>query len=368
MSVFNRLFGRDKPQSQQLDPDKLFRAFSRFFNSRGWGEARHIIKKNPVLLHPDADDLLNQMAAAETDPGKQKMVRKHQAVLRRCRDVGIEQAIAEITGDVLRQDPSPIGDNNEIQVPPQFRSDIQQAEKDDDRFMRTDDRSALDSALAAWQRIISHRSFSSSDLRFQSAVRNDTAIVYARRYGVHGRLDDLDRALELWQSVVDAMPEDSPDLPQRLNNLGAGLIDRYERIGDVTDLAKAIRVLQTAIGRMSSDSPDLPSLLSNLGNGLRIRYRCSGDIDDLEHSIRVTQSAVERTPFDSPDLPGYLINLGNILGDRYEHAGQLADLQEVIRITQSALQRLPPESPYLSNYLANLAVCRREMAEAGCRW
>jgi CHAT domain-containing protein/tetratricopeptide (TPR) repeat protein len=235
-----------------------------------------------------------------------------------------------------------------------LQGDLQRAKEGEQRYLRTGDRASLDIAVVAWQGILDDPAFAASDERFQVAVWNDAGGVCLRRYWAGGPIDDLHRALDLWQQAVARTPPDSPDLPGSLNNLGTGLSSRYARTGRLEDLEEAIRVYQQAVARTPPDSPDLPSRLSNLGTGLSSRYARTGRLEDLDEAIRVYQQAVARTPPDSPELPSLLNNLGTGLSDRYARTGRLEDLDEAIRVYQQAVARTPPDSPELPSLLNNL--------------
>jgi hypothetical protein len=56
-----------------------------------------------------------------------------------------------------------------------------------------------------------------------------------------------------------------PDRPSRLNNLGVGLRDRYDRSGRLEDLDAAIAAYEQALSATPPDSPARPSRLTNLG-------------------------------------------------------------------------------------------------------
>jgi hypothetical protein len=60
--------------------------------------------------------------------------------------------------------------------------------------------------------------------------------VFLRCYRARGHVDDLNRALDLWEQAVKVTPPDSPDLPLRLTGLGAGLHARFLRTGREADL------------------------------------------------------------------------------------------------------------------------------------
>ncbi|MFZ2359108.1 MAG: tetratricopeptide repeat protein, partial [Anaerolineae bacterium] len=409
MSVFNHLFGKKDPQRQPLDPNQLLRAFEQFINARTWSKSQRIVEQSPVLLHPDADDILRQLAAAQPDQQTRQVVEEHSALLRRCQEVGIKQAFA---GKTARPSPQPsplqgegagmppqleqalrgimaelaasgvelrspqdleaalasrpdlasrletaaqaLGMGGGPGVPSQFRNGLQQAREAEQSYLRTGNLSALDAAATARQRIVEDPAFVDGEPRFQLEAINDTGRVFLRRYQATGDIADLNRALDLWQTAVQRTPPNSPDLPSLLNNLGNGLRTRFARTGAPADLEEAIRIYQSTIQRTPPNSPYLPPLLNNLGNGLSARYARTGALADLDEAIRVYQSALQRTPPDSPDLPSLLNNLGNGLRDRYLRTGVLADLEEAIASYKTALQRTPPDSPDLPSRLNNL--------------
>ncbi|MBC7233907.1 MAG: CHAT domain-containing protein [Chloroflexi bacterium] len=66
------------------------------------------------------------------------------------------------------------------------------------------------------------------------------------RYARTGDLADLARAIACWEEAVAGTPEGAPERVSRLNNLGAGLMDRYARTGDLADLAEAVKAYEQA--------------------------------------------------------------------------------------------------------------------------
>jgi CHAT domain-containing protein len=176
------------------------------------------------------------------------------------------------------------------------------------------------------------------------------------RYARTGEVDDLERAIEVYEQAVERTTTGSPDLPSILNNLANGLRDRYARTGKQDNLAWAIEVCKQAVEQTPSGSPDLPGYLNNLGTGLRTRYAQTGWLGDLERAIEAHEQAVEQTPSGSPDLPSRLNNLGNGLRDRYARTGELADLERAIEAHEQAVEQTPPGSPdlpYCLNSLGN---------------
>ena len=234
------------------------------------------------------------------------------------------------------------------------------AQEETERYLRTADQATLDSAAAAWLRILAHASFLSASVRSRSPAMNNAAGILMHRYKARGAVDDLNRALNLWEEAVNATSLNSPDLPDYLNNLGYGLLARFKRVGQDVDLEKAIRVLRQAVQATPPESPALPDYLNNLGNALRVSYARTGREADLEEAMTVYQQAVQATPPNSLDLSSHLNNLGTAWNDRYDRTGREADLEEAIRLYRESLQATRSESSDLALYLNNLGTGLRD--------
>ena len=95
MSSLNRIFGKKESRRRQFDPNQFSSAFEHFANASAWDESQCIVESTPLLLDPQADELLPQYAEAQSDPRVRQMVEEYGALLRRCREVGIPRAFAE---------------------------------------------------------------------------------------------------------------------------------------------------------------------------------------------------------------------------------------------------------------------------------
>ena len=87
-----RLFGR-KPA--RPDPEPLRQAILAFLQARTWSESRRVVEEHPELLSDEADALLGQLIAAQEDANARRYLEEHRALLRRCREVGVERAFRE---------------------------------------------------------------------------------------------------------------------------------------------------------------------------------------------------------------------------------------------------------------------------------
>ena len=180
------------------------------------------------------------------------------------------------------------------------------------------------------------------------------------RYGHTGSFEDLERAVQAYQSSVETVPADSSYRPLFLHNWAVGLRDRYLHTGDQADLEQAIQGFEEAVDHSSPSSPELPGYLSNLGITLDDRYSCTGSLEDLERAIATHRQAVDQIPSGAPTLQIHLNNLGNALRNRHTRTRSLTDLEQVIAAYQQAVDRTPPDSAFLASRLNNLANSLRD--------
>lgn len=70
-----------------------------FLQSKTWIEAQNLVEENPVLLSDEADRLLGHIIESHGDSEEDvAYVEEHRALLRNCRELGVEQAFDEKTG------------------------------------------------------------------------------------------------------------------------------------------------------------------------------------------------------------------------------------------------------------------------------
>jgi CHAT domain-containing protein len=336
------------------DDPALVQAVNAFLNARTWIDSYREVQAHPELLSDEALALLEQRIAAARTVGNSRAVaffEEHLSLLRRCREVGAAAAFAEKIGvrveELERR-------KAKGAVPAVFASWLATAQQAERRFLQTDDRNALATAVEAWRQILEHPAFQTAPLEFRCAVLNDAGGTFLRCYWAQGRAADLERALTFWTEALAATPPDSPDRPSILNNLGNGLRARYDRSGRLEDLDAAIAAWQQALAATPPDSPDRPSILTNLGTGLRARYARSGRLEELDAAIAAYKQALDTTPPDSPARPSRLTNLGIGLHARYDRSGRLDDLDAAIAAYEQALDTTPPDSPDRPGYLTNL--------------
>jgi CHAT domain-containing protein/tetratricopeptide (TPR) repeat protein len=352
---------------------RLADALLAFVNADTWAHAQNIIEECPELLREEyeVETLLEQTETAQDDAELVGRLREHRELLCRCRAVGIPRAFAEKVlsaeglAEAARKGLTPdqfltqLRATEEMQsscgpaVPPEFEDALRCAQEAEQHYLRIGDRTALDSAAAAWSRMLNDDAFASAPEDFRLAALNSAGGVFLRLYWERQRIDDLNRALELCERASRTTLPDSPALSARLTNLGDAFIDRFECTKQKADLDQAIRVYQQAVEATPPDAAALLVRLNKLGSGLHARFERTGREADLDELIQVSQQAVQATPPDAPS-PVCLNNLGNVLRTRFERWGREADLNEAIRVYRQAVHATPPDGPDLPLYLTNL--------------
>jgi len=284
------------------DAPALIQALDAFLNARTWTDSYREVQAHPELLSDEALALLEQRIATARTVGNSRAVaffEEHLSLLRRCREVGAAAAFAEKIGvrveELERR-------KAKGAVPAVFASWLATAQQAERRFLQTDDRNALATAVEAWRQILEHPAFQTAPLEFRCAVLNYAGGTFLRCYWAQGRAADLERALTFWTEALAATPPDSPDRPGYLNNLGNGLRARYARSGRLEELDDAIAAYEQALAATPPDSPDRPSRLTNLGTGLRDRYARSGRLDDLKQARRSYALACKKGQLLAPDI------------------------------------------------------------------
>ena len=313
------------PAALSADPEAaeaalLVPTLQAFIQAETWGESRRILEAHPELLSDEADALLGELitaAQAQGDEDARRVFEEHRALLRRCREVGIEQAFAEkmLPPEALAQAealgltpeqavemarlasqmplelrevlaelaaggveirspedlerllagrPDPREKLEQVaahlgggpSIPPEFQDDLRRAQEGQTRYKQVGDLAALNEAVAAWERIVNHPAFPQADERFRLAAWNDAGGAYLRRYWATGALPDLEAAVAHWERAVRLTPEGSPNLPSILNNLANGLRARYARTGALPDLEAAVAHWERAVRRGLEVAPE----------------------------------------------------------------------------------------------------------------
>ncbi len=104
--------GFERARQQQVQDDAISDLISQavlaFVNTNSWDEAQQVVEEHQaVLLHPAADQVLEQVIATQEDESAIEILRSHRTVLQWCREVGIDMAFRRVQDSIEEQDSSP---------------------------------------------------------------------------------------------------------------------------------------------------------------------------------------------------------------------------------------------------------------------
>ncbi|CAE6533937.1 unnamed protein product [Rhizoctonia solani] len=172
-------------------------------------------------------------------------------------------------------------------------------------------------------------------------------------------LGDIQKDIERITSVLSLTPNDDPNLPHLLADLGTSHKERYYRLGEINDIDKAIEYGSGALALTPEDDPDLPGLLETLGESHGIRFQRLGEIDDSEKELEYQSRALNLTTISHPNLPNRLTGLGLCHKARFERLGELNDIEKAIEYESRALSLTPDGHADLPGRLDNIGVSHK---------
>ena len=100
-------------------------------------------------------------------------------------------------------------------------------------------------------------------------------------------MEDLNKAIRLFEAVVRETPAHSPNLAVYRQNLANTVIDRMRDSSapDHGDLDRGIGLLQKAVTEFGGPPTDLPSIYANLGMALMVRNQ--QNLDQVDHTAAI---------------------------------------------------------------------------------
>ncbi|MEU9351224.1 CHAT domain-containing protein [Streptomyces griseoloalbus] len=210
-------------------------------------------------------------------------------------------------------------------------------------------------------------------------------LAYQQRFALHGRPDDLDRAVETFDRAA-RLPQDAESAAQSLGALAevlhlrhkiaadrgaarAGIRPPGPRAGDTaapvpTDLLRATDAQRRALDVLPGGSDDRPGYLSNLAVMRHDAYLLDGDLGALREAVDLWHAALGAVPRGEPARLLVLRNLAQTLRQWYENAPEEAHRSEMLRIHRMALAECPHGHPDRAELLAGLGIALRLAAEA----
>ena len=184
---------------------------------------------------------------------------------------------------------------------------------------------------------------------------SNLGVVLGRQYERTKEAYDLDQAIEIATQAVDSTHYNRLRQVVCLINLSNRLESRYERTEDTSDLNKAIEVTRRVIDLIPPNDIDRANYLRDLGKWLSRRYERNGELSDLEQAIKVAKEAVDSAPDNCADRAHFLVIFSGTLKLRYERKGELDDLEQAIETARQAVESTSHDHPEWAGMACNLS-------------
>ena len=357
--------------------------------TRSWSGAGYVIKEHPELLTDEAEALLERWAAEARGRGDDQQAQDYErngAFLQLCRELGVEDALAELAAQGSPILPVELG---------ALQDELVLAQQDYDAV---GDPAALDREINTWERILAHPAFPGASAAVRLQALQSAGQTLTRRYSLRQQDADLDRAIDLFKLAFEAADPSDPEVPNVLSSLGLRLRERYLRKGQPEDIEAAIAWMRASVDPAWEQSQYFTSYLENLAAAELDQYdrtNAAGDLDalivtverlvaigssgpdfdrhvsdaawahaeryrsterreDLDRAIEL-YSKSRSAAAGAPDLRANLSDLGWLLLVRYEQDGQVADLHDALDANDEAARVAASGSPEQMLALTHLA-------------
>ena len=310
-------------------------AFLAFVDTPSWRESRDVLGAYPELISDRATDTIKVLVAQASANGPEEIAAeysRHAALLRRCREIGIDAAFREI-----EEQPTDL-------LPDPHRRFLHALRLVDPPGSAIDREGALDAAREVL-----------GSLTPTSVLLDLMAEALLEGYEKSGSVEQLDSALSCWNEALALTPKETPDHLRILSNRSQGLRESSQRLGSERDLGASLDSMAEALLAAPTGDPNRAMYLSNRAIDLMLRYQTTGDLADLEAAISACVEAVDLTSQGDPDRLIYLNNLAAGLAERYERLGSPDDLDSALDITGECLELLPRRSDLRPRCLGNRA-------------
>ena len=231
---------------------------------------------------------------------------------------------------------------------------------------RNYDRTAADQAIFKLAVV----ALAARDHSLLSGYLSHLGTAWADRFGLTGRIADLDNAIAAHQKALALPPPYPADRAGFRANYSAALFARYEAAGEAGDLDQAVAVAREAV-ELAPDAQTgqadqgarlaLSTSVQNLAVTLASRFQLRRNRADLDEAIDAAREAI---PITDPSGRGYTIVqslLANMLLDRFARYWGVADLSGAMAAARAGVDGAPAGGRVRAVALSALALAHANM-------
>ncbi|KAJ7460582.1 CHAT domain-containing protein [Mycena latifolia] len=173
-------------------------------------------------------------------------------------------------------------------------------------------------------------------------VAGNFAKAFYSAYLQHGRIEDLDRALNLMRELLVDLDSGRFDY---VNIVGQILRLRFEALDEVDDIDESVLYYREAISLLPTVDEHRRSACAHMVHtGLAAtyssRFRAFARLEDLESSIAQYVLAVALGPQSDGNYANSVSGLASALVTRFKHQGELNDLRTAVALIRRAFNLL----------------------------
>jgi CHAT domain-containing protein/tetratricopeptide (TPR) repeat protein len=186
---------------------------------------------------------------------------------------------------------------------------------------------------------------------------SEVSVWMYRGYEKTHDLTMLDGAIELTHLALQRVPEDSPSRSGVLRNLGSAYANRSETSGNLEDLDRAIGLFELAIRCVKGNLFFLLEIRGDLAQALVSRHKRSSKPALLERAVTILEDVVARLPPSHDDYPSALNKLATAISARGNFP------QRAVALWEQAAISAPAGSLESHGCRYNVAVAKRNRFE-----
>ncbi|KAG9083760.1 hypothetical protein FS749_005751, partial [Ceratobasidium sp. UAMH 11750] len=138
-------------------------------------------------------------------------------------------------------------------------------------------------------------------------------------------------------------------------------MELFERLGQRDSLEKSISCFGQVVALTPDDHPEKPIYLNNIGHSYLLLFGLLDTLDDIHSSINYREEVVKLTPDDHPNKPGLLNNLGHSYRLLFGHQKKLEDADQAAFYLKQAEHLCPDGHPQKSIHLSELGKLYRSL-------
>jgi tetratricopeptide (TPR) repeat protein len=164
------------------------------------------------------------------------------------------------------------------------------------------------------------------------------------KYYLYGRLQDLNKAIDLGRQTVAAPNYSRGDRRLGLLNVLANLpaIRFQVALSTDCDVEELVSLRWEVFQCTSTSSVFRWQYALNLAYSLRFRFMQKGDLQDLEGSIELCRNTIDLLPEGHHERPRIFSSLGKALCQRFHEARNATDLDEALVSGRTAMAAMSP--------------------------